>query len=239
MPGKSKGKKKGKGKGKKGKKGKKLKSKIPKPEGSLSLDDFVSPERKLKTPPTLYEEYNTLPCVDSFFGQFLIGVETDERFDEFQPSGNKTLNLMLQQQTNASPPPSRSKTKTKTKTHRVAPEGKQGTDNGSESRSRRNAESTVALPESLGDLIGINDPLPTAWKQRFEASQRHPLEKQEVFACTECEVNEATLLCEECGQQVFCTSCSAYVHRARRDGLIGHIVISFQTITDIPYLENF
>jgi hypothetical protein len=234
MPGKSKGKKKGK---RKGKKGKKLKSKIPKPEGSLSLDDFVSPERKLKTPPTLYEEYNTLPCVDSFFGQFLIGVETDERFDEFQPSGNKTLNLMLQQQTNA-PPASRSKTKTKT--HRVAPtEGKKSTDDGSENRSRTNAESTVAEEKGLGGLIGINDPLPTAWKQRFEASQRHPLEKQEIFACTECEVNEATLVCEECGQQVFCTSCSAYVHRARRDGLIGHIVISFQTITDIPYLENF
>ena len=222
------------GKKKKGKKGKKKRSKIANPEER----DFDFPELdqpRVKTPPTLYQSYNTLPAVDSFFGQFLIGVETDTRFDEFKPEGNKTLNLMLQQQTDMKT------TSRPTTTALLSSLPAIGTP--SPKKKKKAIDEDL---EGIGDLEGIDDPLPTSWKQRLAATVGlHPQRKafdrdKEVFVCNECESKVATHLCEDCGGQYFCERCAKECHRPRyRNGLLGHTVVSLQDLTEIPYLEDF
>ena len=225
--------KKTKGNGKKGKKGKKGKgkkkgkSKIENPEEREF--DYIEKKIEKPTPPTLYEAYNTLPAVDSFFGQFLIGVETDQRFDEFKPKGNQTLNLMLQQQTNTTKLPPSRPTTTST----------------SNKKDTKKVDDVVTLP-SIDDLAGLNDPLPTSWKQRLEAAQSlHPQRtafdpEKEIFICNECEILNATHLCVDCGNQYFCGGCVKKCHVPKyRNGLLGHKIVSLQDLTEIPYIEPF
>ena len=224
--GKSKGKKKAKSKKGKKKKGKK-RDQSPAPEGSISLDDFELPIRSKVDPPTLYESFHTLPTVDSFFGRFLVGVETDDRFDEFLPKGNDTLNLALQQQNSTNKP--RASTSSSM----------------TQAKSINKETNTESKETGVDDLPGMDYDVPISWKQRVERSQRVPMEADadgsvlEVFLCTECEETLATHLCEDCGQQMYCEYCANFVHRTRRNGLVGHAIVVISTITELPYIENF
>jgi hypothetical protein len=91
----------------------------------------------------------------------------------------------------------------------------------------------------LRDLPGINDPLPISWKQRIKASQRVQIDDDMVITCSECEQRLAVQVCDDCGQQLFCDICSNYVHRTRRNGLVGHQPKKLSAITTIPYIEHF
>ena len=226
----------GKKKKKKGKKGKKSKITNPVEREFNFIDD---PPVRLRTPPTLYESYNTLPAVDSFFGQFLIGVETDERFDEFKPVGNKTLNLMLQQQSDYKVTSSRVSTASLMASASASASATSNKTNVSK-------KGKDDLP-TINDLEGIDDPLPTSWRQRLEAAQnfnpqRKPFnpENGEIFVCNECENKRATHVWDDCGGQYFCQECVKEAHRPRyRNGLLGHTINSLQDLTELPYLENF